>query len=106
VHGKIEVDLYRKKTDRNQYLLPSSCHPKTTCLSIPYSLSLRIIRICTNPKTAVERLQELKELLLARKYPEQIIDSAISRAKKIPRKVALTKIRKGPKQNRPVFSIK
>ena len=106
VHGKIEVDLYRKKTDRNQYLLPSSCHPKTTCLSIPYSLSLRIIRICTNPKTAVERLQELKELLLARKYPEQIIDSAISRAKKIPRKVALTKIRKGPKQNRPVFSLK
>ena len=24
--GKIEVDLFRKPTDRNQYLLPTSCH--------------------------------------------------------------------------------
>ena len=27
--GKIEVDLYRKETDQNQYLLPSSCHNKS-----------------------------------------------------------------------------
>ena len=26
-NGKINSDLYRKKTDRCQYLLPSSCHP-------------------------------------------------------------------------------
>ena len=38
-NGKIEIDLYRKKTDRNQYILPSSCHPKTTTSAIPYSLS-------------------------------------------------------------------
>ena len=25
--GKINSDLYRKKTDRCQYLLPTSCHP-------------------------------------------------------------------------------
>ena len=43
--GKIEVDLYRKETDHNQYLLPSSCHPKSTTTSIPYSVSLRIVRI-------------------------------------------------------------
>ena len=27
--GKIEMDLCRKDSDRNQYLLPSSIHPKT-----------------------------------------------------------------------------
>ena len=27
IEGKIITDLYRKETDRNQYLLPSSCHP-------------------------------------------------------------------------------
>ena len=35
--GKIEIDLYKKETDRNQYLLPSSCHNKTVTNSIPFS---------------------------------------------------------------------
>ena len=39
-NGRIKIDLYRKKTDRNQYLLPSSCYPKATTRAIPYSLSL------------------------------------------------------------------
>ena len=46
--GRIRVDLYKKETDRNQYLLPSSCHSKTVTKSIPYSLSLRIVRICNH----------------------------------------------------------
>ena len=46
-NGRIEVDLHRKKTHCNQYLLPSSCHPKETSKAIPHSLALRIIRICT-----------------------------------------------------------
>ena len=29
-NGKIDIDLFKKKTDRNQYLLPFSCHPKST----------------------------------------------------------------------------
>ena len=58
--GKIEIDLYKKDTDRNQYLLPSSCHPKQTIQAIPYSLSLRIVRTCTNTNTIDLRLEELK----------------------------------------------
>ena len=30
VNKRIKVDLFRKKTDRNQYLLTSSCHPVQT----------------------------------------------------------------------------
>ena len=48
--GHIDVDLYKKETDFNQYLLPSSCHSKTVTTSIPYSLSLRIVRICIDPR--------------------------------------------------------
>ena len=88
----------------HQYLLPSSCHPKTTTLGIPYSLSLRIIRICTKIENRDKRLAELKDLLIARDYPENLVTRAIERAKKIPRRIALMKIRKKESENRPVFS--
>ena len=68
IEGRIDVDLYRKDTDRNQYLLPSSCHSKMTTASIPYSLSLRIVRICTNPSNRENRFSELKNLLLERGF--------------------------------------
>ena len=42
--GKIELDLYRKETNRNQYVLPESCHSKMVTRNIPFSLSLRIVR--------------------------------------------------------------
>ena len=47
-NGKVEVDLYRKPTDRNQYLLTSSCHPAHVTNN-PSSLALRIVRISTDP---------------------------------------------------------
>ena len=102
--GKISIDLHRKKTDRNQYLLPSSCHPKTTTQAIPYSLSLGIVRTCTKINERDSRLRELKELLMARKYPESLVDRAIEKARKIPRKVALHKVRKNPAYGRQSIS--
>ena len=45
--AQIVVDLYKKPTDRNQYLLTNSCHPPECTTHIPYSLALRITRICT-----------------------------------------------------------
>ena len=46
--GFIETDLSTKPTDKHQYLLISSCHPQHTKRSIPYSLALRLRRICSN----------------------------------------------------------
>ena len=45
-NGKIETDLYCKPTDKHQYLPHSSSHPYHTKKSIPYSLALRLRRIC------------------------------------------------------------
>ena len=50
-------------------------------------------------------MAELRDLLIARDYPESLVTRAIERAKKIPRKIALLKIRKKESENRPVFSI-
>ena len=45
INGKIDLDLYKKETDRKQYLLRESCHPQGVTASIPFSLGLRIVRI-------------------------------------------------------------
>ena len=98
--------MYRKPTDRNQYLLTSSCHPTHVTNNIPFSLALRIVRICSLPEDRDKRLTELKNLLLSRDYKSGIINAAIEKAKKITRNEALKKVETKPNQNRrPVFVV-
>ena len=104
--GKIEIDLYKKKTDRNQYLLPNNCHVKTVTKNIPYSLALRIVRICTKPVQKDLCLKELRELLLERSYSTKLIDCSISRARDIPRQIAFKKvIIKSKDSQGPIFAL-
>ena len=104
-NGKIETDLYRKETDRNQYLLTDSCHPVSCHRSVPFSLGLRIVRICSKTEDREKRFFELKSLLLARGYQERVVDSAISRARAIPRKIALLPNYRKKSTERPVFAV-
>ena len=103
--GKIDTDLYKKESDRNQYLLPTSCHSKNTTTAIPYSLSLRIVRICRDPNNREKRFQELKTKLIERGYSEKVIDLAINKARKVPRKVALRKALKPSQKEGPIFAV-
>jgi hypothetical protein len=80
--GKVHVDLYRKPTEINQYLLTSSCHPAHVTKNIPFSLALRIVRICSNHD---HRLDELKQLLVSRGYKAGMVNDA----RNIPRQEAL-----------------
>ena len=102
---KIIVDLYRKPTDRNLYLLPTSCHPPQMITNIPYSLALRIVRICSESDTRDKRLNELRDLLSERNYNLSIINSAILRAKKISRTQALCNVAPSKSNVRPVYVI-
>ena len=103
---KIKVDLYKKETDKNQYLLLNSCHPSSVTSNIPFSLSLRIVRICTSYEDRKKRLNELKQSLKERGYPDRVIDPAVERALKIPRDQALKKVIKNKNSKRPVFAVK
>ena len=105
INGKIIVDLYRKETDRNQYLLTTSCHPAHVTKNIPFSLALRIVRICSLSEDRDKRLEELKSLLLTRNYKSKLIDAAIQKAIQIPRTEALKKVIKSKNSPRPVFAI-
>ena len=105
VEGIIETNLYRKPSDRNQYLLPSSCHPKQTTRAIPFSLATRIIRICSNKEKREIEFSKLKELLLEREYKLENINSAIEKAKAIPRANLLKPKIQKEKSRRPVFAV-
>ena len=102
--GKLSTDLYRKETDRCQYLLPSSCHPQHITKNIPYSLAYRLVRICSERENLLKRFEELRSLLLSRDYHPKVIESAISRASLIPREEALKRVEKKP-TDRVVFAL-
>ena len=101
--GIITTDLYRKPSDRNQYLLPSSCHPIECTNSIPFSLGMRINRTCSENIARENRFKELKEMLLEREYTPGVIDGAIARARAIPREEALKCVLRQDTTNRPTF---
>ena len=103
--GKIETDLYRKPTDRNQYLLTSSCHPVQCINNIPFSLALRINRICSEYDSREKRFSELRELLLARRHKSGVIIHAILKARNIPRESALTPVVQPQSERQPIFVV-
>ena len=102
---KLVTKLYRKPTDRNQYLLTSSCHPASQVENIPFSLALRIVRICSLEEDREEGLGELRELLLQREYGPGMVDAAISRARAIPREVALRPVANHKHTGRPIHVV-
>jgi len=93
-NGKICTDLYRKSTDKVQYLLPSSAHPSHTTRNIPFSLALRIRKICSEPENVENRMNELRCMLKSRSYSHRIIENAIERAMEKPRKELLQNVEK------------
>ena len=104
-NGQIETDLYRKETDRNQYLLPTSCHNKQTTRNLPFSLSTRIVRICSEVQNRNKRLGEMKQHLLNRNYDSKVIEIAIGKAKSLNRKTTLNRKIKTKQSERPVFAV-
>ena len=56
-NGTIETDLHTKPTDKHQHLLSSSCLPRHTKKAIPFSLALRLRRICSTDAKFALRLK-------------------------------------------------
>ena len=74
----INTDLYTK------HLLYSSCHPLHTQKAIPFSLALRLRRICSTDETFKIRTTELTTYLLKRGYKRDFVSKQIQRAANIP----------------------
>ena len=85
----ISTDLYVKPTDTHQYLLNTSAHPKHTKQSIPYSLALRLRRICSNDDTFNKRTNQLLTYLTNRGYKRKHVRNEIRKASKVTRQSSL-----------------
>lgn len=92
VHGNsLATTVYKKPTDRQQYLHFDSNHPRHCKVGIPYSQAYRYRRICSDVQEFDRNSQNLKNILLNQNYPENIIDDAINRARQTDRQSALSK---------------
>ena len=81
--GSISTDLYTKPTDKHQHLLYSSCHPLHAKKAIPFSLALRLRRICSTGATFNTRAAQLTTYLLKRSYNRNFVTKQIRRASDI-----------------------
>ena len=92
--GFIKTDLYVKPGRKCNYLLPSSCHPKHITQNIPFSLALRLKRICSDNVDFLKQLDILKTTLLSRGYRRNFVSEAFEKVKVIERKNALQRTEK------------
>ena len=90
--GFIKTDLYTKPCAKIQYLLPTSGHPRHTFQSIPYSLMMRLRRICSTEELFDFRMDQLKNHLLSRGYNMGILEKARERIKQVSREKALERV--------------
>ena len=102
-NGVIQTDLYCKPTDKHQHLLFSSCHPRHTKKAIPFSLALRLRRICSTDHAFNTRTAELTSYLLKRGYNRNFLSRQIKRAANIPRNVALQPKQKNTSKRIPLI---
>lgn len=84
-NGKLITNLYRKPTDRQQYLHFSSSHVKHNKTSIPYSQAVRFKRICSDSSEFSRHCEQLRSALEKQSYPASIITDAIKRAEELDR---------------------
>ena len=77
--------LYVKPTDKYLYLRYESCHPAHSKNSIAYSQALRGSLLNSSEDQRDSDFQDLKEHLVHRGHPEEIVSMQIQKAKSISR---------------------
>lgn len=92
--GKLNTSIYYKPTDSHSYLLYTSHHPKATKDAIPYSQFLRLRRICSDDGDFKRQCLTMKEFLLGKLYPSNLVDRAMNKVFLITREQSLRQVKK------------
>ena len=86
---KLVSTLYRKPTDKHQYLDYNSHHPRHCKQGIPYSQIIRLRRICSNDSDNNSRVSDLVNTLTKRNYPTNVLMDAENKSKTLVRSQVL-----------------
>ena len=82
---KIETNLFIKRSNLQLYLDYFSNHPDPCKEGVVFGQALRIRERCSKTCDTDVNLENLKDKLMARNYPEDLIDNKFDEAKKRPR---------------------
>ena len=104
-NGRLHTNLFIKPTNKQLYLDFNSNHPNHCKIGIPYSQALRVVERCSTPINEEEHLVNLKEKLIDRNYPPNLVDKQFIRAKKNNRRDRIFQQRKRNKQDNKVRLI-
>ena len=77
----LQTRLYRKKSDRQNYLHHKSEHPKSLKESIAYSQALRIKRICSEDDEFEHSINELQKKFEERDYNRTQMERQLDRVR-------------------------
>jgi hypothetical protein len=87
--GKLFTTLYRKPTDKHQYLDYTSHHPRHCKDGIPNSQIVRLRRLCMDDQDYNDKVDSLLGTLSNRHYPAQILQQAKHKSQHLDRATSL-----------------
>ena len=79
IDGRIESKVYFKLTDGHMYLLPQSSHHPSLYRNIPFSVALRLRRICSRDDWFDEQLEEYHHFLSTGSSKTMLSEKALIR---------------------------
>ena len=98
----LQTTIYRKQTDRQNYLDARSEHPKSLKDSIPYSQALRIKRICSSQQEFLSHTAKMINQFQKRGHDRSLIEQQINKANLQERKQLLNEKKKETAKNIPL----
>ena len=98
--GKLKTNLFIKPSNLQIYLDFESNHPLHCKVGLVYGQALRVIERCSESSDADLHLKNLKDKLLARNYPEQVIEREFSKARSRNRKHLINQTRQKKSDDR------
>ena len=105
-NNMLQTTIYRKQTDRQNYLDARSEHPKLLKDSIPYNQALRIKRICSSQQEFLSHTAKMINQFQKRGYNRSLIEQQINKANLQERKQLLKEKKKETATNTTAHSLK
>ena len=87
--NKLQTTLFRKSSDRQNFLNAKSEHPYSLKKSIPYSQALRIRRICSTFQEYHSHSRKLIEQFVNKGYKKDVVTQQIQKVEQLNRKLLL-----------------